>query len=131
MAFVQSSPGGIADRLVRASAEMRNIETLLMSEPEVDQRILLDFREAVNHVRHAAWVTQQWLDRKAQNRDSYEILSLLTAERVRITTNLTKDLALDLDAAEITFETPGLRALYGNSEILYFRLRKLFKPGME
>lgn len=124
MAFVQTSPGGLSARLQRASDELRALETLLASEQEIDPRVLLDFREAVNYVRHAAWVTQQWLEKKREDRGA-PVLPLLTAERVRITTNLARSLTADLDSAEVTRETGGIGALAENVERLWSRLRDL------
>ncbi len=125
MKIIQKLPGGLSGRLQKASEELRALETLLASEQEVDPRVLLDFREAVNYVRHAAWVTQQWLDQKRENRDGAPMLSLLTAERVRIAGNLARSLTADLVGADITRDTPGIATLAENVERLWERLRDL------
>lgn len=104
---------------------MRALETLLASEREIDPRVLLDFREAVNYVRHAAWVTQQWLDQRRENRDLPGVLPLLVAERVRITSNLARSLSADLEGRDATRETPGIGVLAENVERLWTRLRDL------
>jgi len=128
MGFIQSSPSGLSDRLRRASDELRALETLLASEQEIDPRVLLEFREAVNYIRHAAWVTQQWLNQR-ENRDAPGMLPLLVAERVRITSNLARSLSADLQGREATSETPGIGALAENVERLWTRLRDLHLSG--
>jgi hypothetical protein len=40
-------------------------------------------------------------------------------------------LTMDLDAAEIDFDTPGLDELFESTRDLYSRLQRLFKKGGE
>jgi hypothetical protein len=55
------------------------------------------------------------------------VLPLLTLERVRRAAQLTRDLSLDLDATDVSVETPGLEVLYSNVRGLYDRLHPLFR----
>jgi hypothetical protein len=55
---VSSSSGGnapISVRLQNVTNELRQIQDSLASEKELDPRILIDFRDAVNRVRNTAW----------------------------------------------------------------------------
>lgn len=118
--------GPLADRLQKVSAELHALNEAIKAG-NIDGRILREFREAVDHIRLTAWSVQQWLDLQAKRGDVYSVLSLLTTERIRRATQLSGDLSLDLDAAEVTFETEGLDKLYVAVEGLFVRLARLFK----
>lgn len=118
--------GGVGDRLQKVSVELRELEEAI-KKGEIDGRVLREFRDAVDHVRQTAWAVQQWLQLQAQKRDAYSVLGLLTVERIRRATQLSTDLAIDLDATEVTFETEGLEGLFRAVQGLYERLARLFK----
>ena len=54
-------------------------------------------------------------------------MPLLTSERIRRAAQLSKDLCMDLDAAEVTGETEGLEDLFHALEELHGRLSPFFK----
>jgi len=117
----------LSSRLVKVSTELRELEQALKSVGTVDARVLREFRESVDFVRQTAWAVQQWLELQARHADAYGVLSLLTQERIRRATQLSRDIAVDLDATEITFETEGIEALFEGIRALYQRLARLFK----
>lgn len=129
--MANSAPGAnLSDRLERISRELRELERSMKSGeigPEIEPRVLRDFRDSVDHVRQSAWAVQQWLGLQAQQRDAYSVLSLLTAERIRRATELSRNLSIDLDATEISFETEGLDKLFASVQGLHQRLAPLFK----
>ncbi len=126
MAFMERSSRGLSERLRRASEELRALEMLLSSAGDIDPRLLLEFREAVNYVRHTAWATQVALDEKREKGDAPGVLPLLVAERVRITSNLARTLATDLEGNQATRETRGMGALAENVDRLWRRLQELY-----
>ena len=93
----------------------------------MDSRVLREFRDAVDYVRKTAWALQELQERQAQQRDTATVRSLLTEERVRRATQLSKALASDLDSHEVTDETAGAANLFRTIEDLYQRLGGLFK----
>jgi hypothetical protein len=101
----------ISGRLKKVTTELRDIQQLLTNNPELDMRVLFEFREAVNHVRHTAWAVEQWLRLKTQKGDTFTVLSMLAIERVRIASELCTGLMMDLDANEVTAETEGMEKL--------------------
>ncbi len=101
----------ISGRLKKVTSELRDIQQLLTTNPELDMRVLFEFREAVNHVRHTAWAVEQWLRLKTQKGDTFTVLSVLAIERVRIASELCTGLMMDLDANEVTAETEGMEKL--------------------
>ena len=68
---------------------------------------------------------QQWIELQAQERDAYSVLPRLTVERIRRAAQLNEDLALDLDAAEVTIDTEGIDGLRRSVEGLHKRLARL------
>jgi hypothetical protein len=92
----------------------------------MDPRVLREFRDAVDYVRKTAWALQEMQERQAQQRDTATVRSLLTEERVRRATQLSKALASDLDSHEVTEGTTGAAHLFRAIEGLYQRLASLF-----
>jgi hypothetical protein len=70
---------------------------------------------------------QQWIELQSQNRDPYTVLGLLSEERVRRATQLTRDLTIDLQSLELDLETPGLEKLFQATKGLYELLVPLFR----
>jgi len=93
----------------------------------MDPRVLREFRDAVDYVRKTAWAIQELQERQAQLRDTATVRSLLTDERVRRATQLSKALASNLDSHEVTDGTTGAADLFRAIEGLYQRLALLFK----
>ncbi len=115
----------ISGRLKKVTNELRDIQQLLTNNPELDMRVLFEFREAVNHVRHTAWAVDQWLKLKTQKGDTFTVLSMLAIERVRIASELCKGLMMDMDASEVTAETEGMERLVPSVKKFAARLETL------
>ena len=108
-------------RLQRVGNELLELDQAIRSG-DMDVRLLVGFRQAIDHVRETAWAVQQWIELRAQEKDAYGVLPRLTVERIRRATQLNNDLALDLDATEITMETEGIENLRQSVRGLYKRL---------
>jgi hypothetical protein len=111
-------------RLQRMSTELKDLE-LAMIGGDIDQRILLEFREAVNHVRHSAWAVQQWLELKQKHQDPFEVLAMLVSERVRIGTQICHELVLDAESQELSEATKGLDRLAHEVQVLRDHLKQM------
>ncbi len=118
--------GPISARLQATTNELRELEQLIQSG-DIDPRVLRDFRGAVDHLRTTASVVQQWIELRQRGSDPYPVLPLLTAERVRRTIQLSKDLDLDLQSFEVSIETEGLGDLFQAVDGLHKQLAPLFK----
>ena len=115
---------GLPDRLQRVGNELLELDQAIRSR-DIDVRLLAGFRQAIDHVRETTWAVQQWIELRAQERDAYGVLPRLTVERIRRASQLNNDLALDLDAAEVTIETEGIENLRHSVRGLYKRLAQL------
>jgi hypothetical protein len=116
---------GINFQLCKTSSELVKIEQAIKAGG-LDPRILTDFRDAVDYVRKTAWAVQEWQERQFQQRDPQTVLPLITAERIRRTTQLSRAIMVDLAAREVTRNTPGIEDLYRAVEALHQRVVGLF-----
>jgi len=113
-------------QLQAATTELRELKELVRSG-DLDSRVLREFRDPVDYIRNTAWAVQQWVVLEQQSGDPYSVPPLLSAERVRRVTQLARDLSLDLQSVEVTYETPGLEELFESIDDLHRRLAVLFK----
>ena len=115
---------GVDFQLRKTSADLAKIEQTIKSGG-VDPRIVKEFRDAVDYVRKTAWAVQEWQERQLQKRDPLTVLPLLSAERIRRATQLSKAITADLTAHEVTRETAGMDEFFRAIEGLYQRVSDL------
>jgi hypothetical protein len=96
----------VSRRLEKAIKQLTNIQEVLVSNEGLDERILTDFRDALNRVRNVAWSAQQFASLKAMEQDPGSLLSILAGERIRVVFQLLQLVKLDLVNQEIKFQ-PG------------------------
>jgi hypothetical protein len=120
---------GVTFRLKMAIDDLLKLEKDMKDtrSGRMDPRVLREFRDAVDYVRKTAWALQELQERQAHQRDTATVRTLLTDERVRRGTQLSKALIADLDANEVTEGTAGAAELFRAIESLYQRLTGLFK----
>ena len=124
---VAAKESSVTARLHAATAELRELEQLVKSG-DFDSRVLSEFRSAVDFIRTTAWAVQQWVGQQEKtDGDPYSVLPILAAERVRRTSQLVRDLSLDLQAAEVSIDSEGLAQLFEAVDDLHRRLAVLFK----
>ena len=119
----------VGERLKAATEELQKLEQLVISG-DCAPRVLCDFRDAVDSIRQTAWAVQQWSELQQQHRDPYRVLDLLSKERVRRATQITKDLTTDLESLELGLDTPGLEKLSQAVNRLHERLAPLFRKRL-
>jgi hypothetical protein len=120
---------GVTFRLKMAIDDLLKLERDMKDARSggMDPRVLREFRDAVDYVRKTAWALQELQERQVHQRDIATVRSLLTDERVRRATQLSKALASDLESREVSDGTPGTSELFRAIEVLYQRLTDLFK----
>ena len=116
----------LSERLKAATQELNELEQLVISG-DFSPRVLSDFRTSVDNIRQTSWAVQQWSELQQQHRDPYSVLGILSQERVRRATQITRDLMLDLESLELDLGTPGLSDLFKAIEGLRERLSPLFR----
>lgn len=119
----------VAERLKATTDELQKLEKLVISG-DCAPRVLCDFRDAVDSIRQTAWAVQQWSELQQQHRDPYTVLEILSSERVRRATQITRDLTTDLESLELGLETEGLEKLFQAVGGLHQRLLPLFRKDL-
>lgn len=117
---------GVNFQLRKTSAELVKIEETIRTGG-IAPSILSEFRDAVDHVRRTAWAVQEWQERQLLNRDPQTVLPLITTERIRRATQLSKAITTDLAAQEVTRETAGIDELFQAVDSLHQRVTDLLK----
>jgi hypothetical protein len=117
---------GVNFQLRKTTAELVKVEQAIKSGG-VEPRILREFRDAVDYVRKTAWAVQEWQERQLQKHDPQTVLPLLTAERIRRGTELSKAITADLATYQVTRETIGIDDFFRAVESLHHRVADLFK----
>jgi hypothetical protein len=117
---------GVNFQLRKTSDDLVKIERGIKSVG-VDPRILTEFRDAVDYVRKTAWAVQEWQERQLRKHDPQTVLPLLTSERIRRATQLSRAITTDLATHDVTRETTGMDEFFQVVENLYQRVVELFK----
>jgi hypothetical protein len=122
---VPGPQGSLTERLDAATHELQRLEELVKTG-ELDQRVLSEFRNAVDHIRTTAWAVQKWIDLTEQSSgDPFSVLPVMSAERVRRATQISNDLCLDLQCADVGLDTKGIVDLYNAVGDLHHRLANI------
>lgn len=122
----------ITERLQIARQELEALEAAFRREDiEVDARVLLEFRRAIDNVRQSAWTVQQWLDLKAKQRDVASLLSVSALARVRRASQMCNDLANEMESSKSFVDSGAVRDLYRAVDKLHDRLMGLFQESEE
>jgi hypothetical protein len=122
-----NSNPSITERLEAATGELHALEELVKSG-ELDSRVLSEFRNAVDHIRSTTWPVQKWLGLNSESGgDPFSVLPIMSAERVKRAAQITNDLSLDLQSADVGFETPGIVELFNAVDDLHRRPAKLLQ----
>jgi hypothetical protein len=113
-------------QLKKACADLVKLEYDMRSGP-IDERVLTEFRDAVDNVRKTAWAVQEWQERQSRRQDPKTVLPLLTAERIRRATQLCDAITAATAAHEVVRETVGIDEFFRAVEHVHQSLLELFK----
>ena len=117
---------GLNFQLKKACADLVKLEYDMRSG-SIDQRVLGEFRDAVDNVRKTAWAVQEWQERQSRHQDPQMVLPLLTAERIRRATQLCEAITAASAANDVTRQTVGIEEFLRAVEGVHQRLLDLFK----
>jgi hypothetical protein len=111
-------------QLKKICADLVRVEYDMRSGP-VDERVLREFRDAIDHVRKTAWAVQEWQARQSQHTDPQSVLSLVAAERLRRATQLCDSITADVAAHQVSRTTVGIEEFLKSLQKLGESLRAL------
>ncbi len=117
---------GVNFQLKKACADLVKLEYDMRSG-STDQRVLKEFRDAVDNVRKTAWAVQEWQERQSRRQNPQTVLPLLTAERIRRATQLCDAITMASIANEVTFTTVGIDEFLRAVERVHQRLLDVVK----
>jgi hypothetical protein len=117
---------GVDLHVKKASIELQKLENSLRAGG-IDLRLLKEFRDAAEYVRTAAGAVKQLRDCQLQGRNDSEVVSFLSAERIRRMNTLGLEVLADLDAGRVTGETKGLEEYCRSLEQTLNRLKPLLR----
>jgi hypothetical protein len=114
---------GVSLQVKKAVLELLTLEKALLAEG-IDPRLLGEYREAVEFVRHASSVVQRLRERQLQDVEDDDVHALATADRVRRANSLCREVITDLDSGKMNGHTKGLDDLRKSLELASERLRQ-------
>ncbi|HKW61882.1 MAG TPA: hypothetical protein VJN89_04995 [Candidatus Acidoferrum sp.] len=112
-------------QLKKICADLVRVEYEMRSGP-VDERVLREFRDAVDHVRKTAWAVQEWQQRQSQHADPQSVIPLVVAERLRRATQICDSITADVAAHQVNRGTVGAEEFLQSLQRLGESLRALF-----
>jgi len=115
----------LASRLRNLTAELRVLEQDLKSSPISDATLLQEFRHAVDEIRMAAWTASEL--HNAQPGRKELLASFLAAERIRRFAQMIRDLSIDLEHQDVSWESGGIQTLFDSVSVLQARLDRLIR----
>jgi hypothetical protein len=118
--------GNITAKIQAMNHEVEQLERAVRTGT-VDVRVLVEFREAMNHARRASSAVQRWVEEEAKKGDPFSAVRFVMAERMRVATQLLNDLARDVECGDLDFDTPGLSGLHASVKTLNERLARFGK----
>jgi len=115
----------LESKLKKTDDDLKDLQ-LSVKTGMVNVKVLMEFRQAIEHARAASAAVQQWMEKEKSGGDPFHILPKVVTERLQIATALIRDVCQDIDSGDIDFDTTGLPALHKSATSLYERLTKFF-----
>lgn len=92
----------LAKRVAEMNGDLRSLEALVQNE-DLDLRLLKPYREATAYLAEAMTAAQGWLELQVARKDPFELLTPLTLARLRLASDLTRELTSELEGADLPF----------------------------
>src|SRR5215468_467414 len=123
-------PGPLTEQIARTVTELTELEQKLVKD-KVDQRLIAQFHDALEHTRQTAWTVQQWVELRAAGNDPFAVLPQLEAERINMLMKLARNVLADIDASGLTEFSEGIDELWQMVQQLHKRMSKMFMDSPE
>jgi hypothetical protein len=115
----------IASRLRTLTSELRLLESDLKTGTISDDGALQEFRHAIDEIRMTSWTASEL--HHAQPGRKELLASFLAAERIRRFAQMMRDLSLDMEQDDVSWESGGIQTLYDAVTLLQSRLDRLIR----
>jgi hypothetical protein len=117
----------LASRLQKTEKELKDLQHSVKTGM-IDVRVLMEFRHSIERARQASSAVQRWLEETQKGGDPFALLPRVMTERMRIATELLRDITHDVEGGDVDFDTPGLVELHQALKTIQERMVKFF-PG--
>ena len=114
--------GTLSGRIRQLSADLRELDFELKAGATPEVTILQEFRQVLDNARMTAWTVSELLNAVETQKDPGKVLSFVAAERLRRSTQMLKDLCVDIDGQGMTWQTSGIQGLYETVLMLQLQL---------
>ena len=115
----------IASNLRTLTSALHAMERELKSGTISDPTALQEFRHALDEIRMTSWTASEL--HNAQPGRKELLASFLAAERIRRFAQMMRDLSLDMEQEDVTWESGGIQTLYDAVTHLQSKLDRLIR----
>jgi len=114
-----------SSKLRKTDEDLKDLQ-LSLRTGMVNVKVLMEFRQAIEHARQASSAVQQWLEQEKSGGDPFNVLPKVVQERMQIAIALLRDVTQDIESGDIDFDTPGLAQMHRTVSTLQERLLRFF-----
>ncbi len=115
----------LASRLEKTDKELKELQHSVKTGM-IDVRVLMEFRQSIERARQASSAVQKWLEETQKGGDPFALLPRVMTERMKIATELLRDVTKDIEGGDVDFDTPGLVEFHRALVTLHERMTKFF-----
>ncbi len=113
----------LLDQVKRLRSELEEVEYRLRHN-DIPLPVLEEFKSAIDHVRLTLWGILQ-----SAGPDRYEAAAAIIRSRMKRAEDICKQIVSDIDALEITVDSPELKSLNDVLGGTISRIHQLYKSG--
>ena len=116
---------GLTFQLQRTVMRLHSIQRAFQGRgADIDFRVLRNLRDAVGYLWITSSSAQRWEEMRARAQNPYPVLDEASGQRVHHVVHLLNEVAMDIDAAELTSETQEFTNLTAAVDRLYDRITR-------
>ena len=113
----------LLDQVKRLRTELEEVEYRLRNN-DIPLPVLEDFKSAIDHIRLTLWGILQ-----SSGPERYEAAAAILRFRLRRADDICKQIVSDIDALDITVDSPELKTLHDTLSGTVSRINQLYKSG--
>ena len=117
------SQNELLEQVRRLKAELEQVESRL-SQSDIPLPVLEDFKAAIDHIRLTLWGILQ-----ASGSGRYEAAATIIRFRIRRADDICQQIVANIDAQDITVESPELKNLHATLNATVNRISQLYRKG--
>ncbi len=117
------SQNELLEQIHRLRTELEDVEFRLRQN-DIPVLVLEDFKSAIDHVRLTVWGILQ-----ASGSDRYEAAATIVRFRMRRAGDICQQIVSNIDAQDITVESPELKKLHETLTATVSRISQLYRKG--